>query len=284
MPFDRFGGTMARQDVVAARSAAVAGLVLMCGIVLSGNPAQAADECLAAPNAAAPAGSHWYYRLERPTQRKCWYLGDAGRAIHAASPNPRAAAKAPAAAVQAAVDQSTPAEPNEPDMPQTPSAGAPSNTAPTVAFVARTPESTAAAGEQTMAYRASVEAASASAAPQAAGAGEATAPAPPASANEAAKSAASKSSRMFLLVPAALAFAGVLARVIFSSAFGRRPIEEVQTVAGWEAGVTGARHRLPPKLNLTTAEPDRPAPQIEMPEDLRQSLRQVLQALDARAV
>src|SRR5262249_42861153 len=151
-------------------------------------------------------------------------------------------------------------------------------------FVARTPESTAAAGEQTMAYRASVEAASASAAPQAAGAGEATAPAPPASANEAAKSAASKSSRMFLLVPAALAFAGVLARVIFSSAFGRRPIEEVQTVAGWEAGVTGARHRLPPKLNLTTAEPDRPAPQIEMPEDLRQSLRQVLQALDARAV
>ena len=275
---------MARQDVVAARSAAVAGLVLMCGIVLSGNPAHAADECLAAPNAAAPAGSHWYYRLERPTQRKCWYLGEAGRAINAASPNPRAAAKAPAPAARVAVDQSPPAEPSEPDMPQTPSAWAPSNTAPTVAVVAQTPESRVAAGEQAMAYRASVEAASARAAPQAAEAGDAAAPAPQASAKEAAKSAASKSSRMFLLVPAALAFAGVLARVIFSSAFGRRPIEEVQTVAGRGAGVTGARHRLPPKLNLTTAEPDRHVPQIEMPEDLKQSLRQVLQALEARAV
>src|SRR6516225_8195844 len=72
----RFGGTMMRQHVIATRSAAIASLLLLCGFVLSGNPVQAADECLAAPNAAAPAGSHWYYRLERPTQRKCWYIGE----------------------------------------------------------------------------------------------------------------------------------------------------------------------------------------------------------------
>jgi hypothetical protein len=283
-PFDRFGGIMARQHVIATRSAAVAGLLLMCGFVLSDNPVQAADECLAAPNAAAPAGSHWYYRLERPTQRKCWYIGEAGRAVHSASPNLRATAKPPApASAQVAVDQSTQPEPNEPEMPRTQSAWAPSNPAPTVAFVAQAPDSPAAASEQAVAYRANVEAPPANAAPQAAEAGEAAAPAPQASAKEAAKSAASKSSRMLLLVPAALAFAGVLARVIFSSAFGRRPTEEVEQVADLGAGAAGLRHRLPPKLRLGTAEPDRSVPQIEMPEDLRQTLRQVLQSLEVRA-
>jgi hypothetical protein len=33
-----------------------------------------ADDCLAAPNSAAPQGSHWYYRLDWATQRKCWYV------------------------------------------------------------------------------------------------------------------------------------------------------------------------------------------------------------------
>lgn len=37
-------------------------------------PARAAETCLAAPKGAAPQGSHWYYRLERGTQRKCWRL------------------------------------------------------------------------------------------------------------------------------------------------------------------------------------------------------------------
>jgi hypothetical protein len=32
------------------------------------------DDCLAAPNSPAPEGSWWYYRLDWPTQRKCWYL------------------------------------------------------------------------------------------------------------------------------------------------------------------------------------------------------------------
>ena len=33
-----------------------------------------ADDCLAQPNSSAPPGSHWYYRIDRATQRKCWYL------------------------------------------------------------------------------------------------------------------------------------------------------------------------------------------------------------------
>jgi hypothetical protein len=38
------------------------------------SPASAADACLSAPNAPAPRGSHWYYRTERPSLRKCWRL------------------------------------------------------------------------------------------------------------------------------------------------------------------------------------------------------------------
>lgn len=33
-----------------------------------------AAACLTAPKGAAPEGSHWYYRIERPSGRKCWRL------------------------------------------------------------------------------------------------------------------------------------------------------------------------------------------------------------------
>jgi hypothetical protein len=38
-----------------------------------------ADDCLAKPNATAPQGSHWYYRVDRMTRRECWYLGPEGK-------------------------------------------------------------------------------------------------------------------------------------------------------------------------------------------------------------
>ncbi|GEM_PF-5791797 len=63
------------------------------------NAARAAD-CLAAPNSAAPANSHWYYRTDRAQQRKCWYLRAANdgapqnmQAAHEASPNSLASFK-----------------------------------------------------------------------------------------------------------------------------------------------------------------------------------------------
>ena len=43
------------------------------GIGMPTNTARA-DDCLAAPNSPAPEGSHWYYRMDRATQRKCWYV------------------------------------------------------------------------------------------------------------------------------------------------------------------------------------------------------------------
>jgi hypothetical protein len=33
-----------------------------------------ADKCLTTPNSPAPDGSHWYYKTDRATRRKCWYL------------------------------------------------------------------------------------------------------------------------------------------------------------------------------------------------------------------
>jgi hypothetical protein len=52
-------------------------IALIATLVMSGVgitvPARA-DDCLAAPNSPAPQGSHWYYRLDWATQRKCWYM------------------------------------------------------------------------------------------------------------------------------------------------------------------------------------------------------------------
>lgn len=61
-----------------------------------------AEECLAAPNAASPAGQHWYYRIDRVKQRKCWYLHAPLRVAHQAhgaslAANPELDHPAPAA-------------------------------------------------------------------------------------------------------------------------------------------------------------------------------------------
>jgi hypothetical protein len=34
----------------------------------------APDECRAKPGASAPTGFHWYYRVDRVNQRRCWFL------------------------------------------------------------------------------------------------------------------------------------------------------------------------------------------------------------------
>jgi hypothetical protein len=51
------------------------------GAVAAGLPdytAKAADGCLKEPEGATPQGKHWYYRIERGTGRKCWYMRDEG--------------------------------------------------------------------------------------------------------------------------------------------------------------------------------------------------------------
>jgi len=39
------------------------------------NDAAGASDCLAAPNRTPAEGEHWYYRTNRETNQKCWYLG-----------------------------------------------------------------------------------------------------------------------------------------------------------------------------------------------------------------
>ena len=56
-------------------------------ITMSGSmtTSRAADECLSGPKGTAPAGSHWYYRVERSTGRHCWYLGAEGQKVRSVS-------------------------------------------------------------------------------------------------------------------------------------------------------------------------------------------------------
>lgn len=64
------------------------------GTSVSVNAAPAAEpaaqnECLSAPKGATPAGAHWYYRIEKGTKRKCWYLADeVAKTTKAATPAP----------------------------------------------------------------------------------------------------------------------------------------------------------------------------------------------------
>ena len=40
------------------------------------------DECKAKPDSSAPAGMHWYYRVDRANSRHCWYLHEQGMPVH----------------------------------------------------------------------------------------------------------------------------------------------------------------------------------------------------------
>jgi hypothetical protein len=72
---------------------------------LTQGPAHAAADCLSAPKGASPAGSHWYYRIDRPTKRHCWYLAERdGKLSQSAPPKsfhrPRAIAPVARSSVQ----------------------------------------------------------------------------------------------------------------------------------------------------------------------------------------
>jgi hypothetical protein len=77
---------MSRQAAVLHKRV-IKGLALSIGaLAVTGTiEAQAAASCNAAPKATAPAGSHWYYRVDRGTQRKCWYLAERGQKVRTAS-------------------------------------------------------------------------------------------------------------------------------------------------------------------------------------------------------
>lgn len=68
---------------------------------LSDSWALAADDCVAKPNAPAAAGQHWWYRTDRATRRKCWFLGPQDKAAAAQKADRQEQAAAPAAEPEA---------------------------------------------------------------------------------------------------------------------------------------------------------------------------------------
>jgi hypothetical protein len=68
----------------------------------------AADNCLTAPKDKTPAGSHWYYRLERGTGRQCWYLRDENDKSARAAPRDSSTDEATDTAATAAAEPAAP--------------------------------------------------------------------------------------------------------------------------------------------------------------------------------
>jgi len=84
-------------------------LVASAGVSLNPVDARAEANCLTAPGAQAPPGRHWFYRIDRPKQRKCWYLRAQGAAEAtakvSAKPSVRIASVAPETKAPAGSDQ-----------------------------------------------------------------------------------------------------------------------------------------------------------------------------------
>ena len=88
----------------------------------AGGAESAGDDCVAKPNSAAPQGSHWYYRVDRTANRRCWFLGPEGLKVRQAespkrllsvtstpqlNPQPNTATRAEAAASESVANVST---------------------------------------------------------------------------------------------------------------------------------------------------------------------------------
>ena len=88
---------------------------IVAGLCTTARNADAAEDCLAAPKDSTPQGKHWYYRVDRPTKRACWYLGEEGRSTSRRSTRASAAQTPPqAAASDKAVAQKNSKEPLRP--------------------------------------------------------------------------------------------------------------------------------------------------------------------------
>src|SRR5947199_6691717 len=54
---------------------AMLAILVLVSTARSGGAEPATDDCIAKPNSAPPQGSHWYYRVDRAANRRCWFLG-----------------------------------------------------------------------------------------------------------------------------------------------------------------------------------------------------------------
>ena len=113
---------------MAGRILSLVGSIAFVATLISGVPVPntaRADNCITAPNASAPEGSHWYFRLDWKTQHKCWYTRAPSQpAQHATA---HATSEAPPAAQSHSVLGSTP---HTPILPQQPKPGPAVSTTP----------------------------------------------------------------------------------------------------------------------------------------------------------
>ena len=229
----------------------LAGASLISVTDMRAHAAAAADNCLTAPKGATPAGSHWYYRLERGTKRQCWYLRDENDKSARAAPQDSSADAAPDSAAadpapppprpvvrksvanahaeltsaQPRVEQDPAAAPEPrtvgmapaPAFQNSPAANLPTPTTPSSTVATRWPDSSEVSSSNNFRTAAAEPPAASPEANQ-----TATQPAPVALA--AADSSMAKQSAsmqmLFLVMAGALALAGITASLIFR--FGRR--------------------------------------------------------------
>jgi hypothetical protein len=71
---------MLRSKILLARLALIPAAILMSGHSSLGEAK--GDDCRAKPDSTAPAGLHWYYRVDRANNRHCWYLHEQGMRVH----------------------------------------------------------------------------------------------------------------------------------------------------------------------------------------------------------
>jgi hypothetical protein len=72
-------------------------LLALAVMISAADCAHAAGDCVAAPGSQAPQGSHWYYRTDHATGRRCWYVSPESRKGHGQVPQNLGARAQPSA-------------------------------------------------------------------------------------------------------------------------------------------------------------------------------------------
>jgi hypothetical protein len=107
-------------------SAVFASLVAGAALTTISHAEPTADDCLAGPKDHTPQGAHWYYRIEHPSNRHCWYLRDEHDKVAQTAPqNASTPAKPIAPATDAAMPRSIADAHAELPAPQTPADNSP---------------------------------------------------------------------------------------------------------------------------------------------------------------
>jgi hypothetical protein len=75
------GGTMSRPMKFFVPTILVVPIITILSTAQPSLAEPAADECKTVPGSSAPSGSHWYYRISRADQRRCWFLGPEGMKV-----------------------------------------------------------------------------------------------------------------------------------------------------------------------------------------------------------